>query len=47
MVEKSPMLVKRSSAVVQERMQAIMPQLQELMKEYTTQAAPSDPKSKQ
>ena len=47
MVEKSPMLVKQSSAIVQERMQTIMPQLQQLMKEYTTQVATPDPNSKQ
>ena len=46
MVEKSPMLVKQSSAIVQERMHAIMPQLQQLMREYTTQEATPDPSSK-
>ena len=46
MVEKSPMLVKQSSAIVQERMQALTPQLQQLMKEYTTQPATPVPNSK-
>jgi hypothetical protein len=47
MVEKSPLLVKRSSEIAQERMQAIMPQLQQLMKEYMTQAAAPDAKVKE
>jgi hypothetical protein len=37
MVEKSPMLVKQSSALVQERMKAVMPQLQQLMKDFAAQ----------
>jgi hypothetical protein len=44
MAEKSPALVKRSSAIAQERMKAMMPQLQELMKDFMTQAVPSDAK---
>ena len=47
MVEKSPMLVKQSSAIAQEHMKAIMPQLQQLMKDFATQDVPPDTKPKQ
>ncbi len=37
MVEKSPILIKQSSALVRERMNAMMPQLQQLMKDFAAQ----------
>lgn len=39
MVEKSPILIKQSSALVQDRMKAMMPQLQQTMRDFAAQTA--------
>ena len=47
MVEKTPILLKESGAIAQQNMVILIPEFQKLLKEYSPQAAPSDPKSKQ
>lgn len=43
MVEKLPTLMQQANAITQQRMAAAMPQIQELLRQFMTPAAPAQP----
>lgn len=46
MIEKNPMLLEQSSALAQERMSAVTPQIEKLIKDFMTQPAPKPQQTK-
>lgn len=43
MIEKTPLLVQQANAIVQQRLAAAAPQIQELLRQFMTPAAPAQP----